>query len=48
MGVLPSLQAALFATVERLYGLRFVRIEDASLYHPDVELYEVRELPTSS
>lgn len=41
---LPVMQRALFATVEKLYGLRFVRVLDGPpLYHPDVELYEVRE-----
>ena len=41
---LPVMQKALFSTVEKLYGLRFVRVDDAPpLYHPDVELYEVRE-----
>ena len=42
---LPVMQRALFATVERLYGLRFVRVEEPPpLYHPDVELYEVRDV----
>jgi len=44
---LPAMQRALFSTAERLFGLRFVRIDVAAkgieLYHPDVELYEVRE-----
>ena len=38
-----AIQAALFATAERLYGLRFVKVDGVELYHPDVELYEVRE-----
>lgn len=44
---LPSMQRALFDTAEKLFGLRFVRVDLAAkgieLYHPDVELYEVRE-----
>ena len=44
---LPAMQCALFSTAERLFGLRFVRVDltahGIELYHPDVELYEVRE-----
>jgi len=40
---LPSMQKALFSTVEKLFGLRFIRVPDAVAYHPDVETYEVRE-----
>eukprot|EP00966_Prymnesium_polylepis_P070232 1632617-Prymnesium_polylepis.1 len=44
---LPAMQRALFSTAERLFGLRFVRVDVVAmgieLYHPDVELYEVRE-----
>ena len=40
---LPCMQKALFGTVEKLFGLRFVRVPEAVSYHPDVETYEVRE-----
>jgi len=44
---LQAMQRALFSTAEGLFGLRFVNVDLAAkgieLYHPDVELYEVRE-----
>ena len=44
---LPAMQRALFSTAHRLFGLRFVKVdleaEGIELYHPEVELYEVRE-----
>lgn len=46
---LPVLQNALFSVCKRLYGLNFVRMEGVKAYHPDVEVWEVRELdPTKS
>uniref|UniRef100_A0A7S0Q1G9 Peptidase M3A/M3B catalytic domain-containing protein n=1 Tax=Coccolithus braarudii TaxID=221442 RepID=A0A7S0Q1G9_9EUKA len=48
---LEGMQAALFDTAERLFGLRFVKVDlaarEITLYHPDVELYEVRRAGTT-
>ena len=44
---LPGMQRALFDTAGKLFGLRFVKVDleakGITLYHPDVELYEVRQ-----
>ena len=45
---LPAMQTALFSVCERLYGLRFKRVANVVAYHPDVEVYEVRETVTGS
>jgi peptidyl-dipeptidase Dcp len=34
--------AAAFDCAERLFGVRFVKVEGLALYHPDVDAYEVR------
>jgi oligopeptidase A len=34
--------AGLFALTEEVFGLEYRRVEDARAWHPDVELYEVR------
>lgn len=33
----------IMAIARRLYGLRFHRVDDLPVYHPDVEVYEVRD-----
>jgi peptidyl-dipeptidase Dcp len=40
---LPAMQAALFDTCNKLYGIRFERVHDVVAHHPDAEVYEVRE-----
>jgi peptidyl-dipeptidase Dcp len=39
---LDKMHAALFWTAGQLYGLRFVKVEDVPVYHPDVSVYEVQ------
>ncbi|WP_158747748.1 M3 family metallopeptidase [Acidisphaera sp. L21] len=41
--VFDNIQQAAFDTATRLFGLTFSRIQDAPVYHPDVEAYEVRD-----
>jgi peptidyl-dipeptidase Dcp len=41
--VLENLQAAVFDTATRLFGLSFAPLPDAQVYHPDVRAYEVRD-----
>ncbi len=38
---LPAVRAGVFALAEKLYGLRFERVTDVPLYHPDVAVYAV-------
>ena len=40
---LENLQQAAFDTATRLFGLTFKKLEDAPVYHPDVQVYEVRD-----
>ena len=40
---LESVRAAVFDLANRLYGLQFERRDDIPVYHPDVEVYAVRE-----
>eukprot|EP00523_Entomoneis_sp_CCMP467_P005958 CAMPEP_0168733478 /NCGR_PEP_ID=MMETSP0724-20121128/8314_1 /TAXON_ID=265536 /ORGANISM="Amphiprora sp., Strain CCMP467" /LENGTH=683 /DNA_ID=CAMNT_0008780543 /DNA_START=129 /DNA_END=2180 /DNA_ORIENTATION=+ len=40
---LDSVRKAMFSVSERLFGLTYVLREDIQLYHPDVELFEVRK-----
>jgi peptidyl-dipeptidase Dcp len=40
---LDNMIAAMFDCAGRLFGLRFVEQANASLYHPDVRLWEVRD-----
>jgi peptidyl-dipeptidase Dcp len=39
---LPRMVEALFDCAQRLFGLRFVPLPGAPVYHPDVQAYEVR------
>ena len=39
--VFDAIQQAAFDTATRLFGVRFVPLPDAPLYHPDVRAYEV-------
>jgi peptidyl-dipeptidase Dcp len=41
--VLENLQAAVFDTATRLFGLTFTPRPDVPVYHPDVRIYEVRD-----
>jgi peptidyl-dipeptidase Dcp len=41
--VLENLQAAVFDTATRLFGLTFTPRPDVPAYHPDVRVYEVRD-----
>ena len=41
--VLENLQAAVFDTATRLFGLTFTARPDVPVYHPDVRVYEVRD-----
>lgn len=36
---LPDVRAGVFALTQKLYGLRFERVTDVPLYHPQVEVY---------
>ena len=38
---LPAMVAAAFDCAERLFGIRFVRRDDLTAYHADVQVYEV-------
>ena len=40
---LPNMVAAAFDCAERLFGIRFQRRPELQAYHPDVDVYEVRE-----
>jgi peptidyl-dipeptidase Dcp len=40
---LENLQWAAFDTANRLFGLRFFPLPEAPVYHPDVQVYEVRD-----
>ncbi len=40
---LPSVLGGLFGLIERLYGLRAVPVEQASVWHPDVRLYALQD-----
>ncbi len=40
--VLDNIQRAAFDTASRLFGISFVPLPDAPVYHPDVRAYEVR------
>ena len=39
-----GVRAATFQTAERLFGLKFRRMEGAPLYHPDVQAFEVLDM----
>ncbi len=38
---LDAVKTALFWSAERLHGLRFRRLDEATVYHPDVEAFQV-------
>ena len=38
---LPTVKAGMFALAERLYGIRFVRRDDVSVWHADVDYWDV-------
>ena len=40
---LEAVQAALFDLAGRLYGLKFRKLDDLPLYHPDVKVFEVTD-----
>jgi len=40
---LENVKQGIFALCEKLYGLRFVRLENLPLYNPEVQAYEVKE-----
>ena len=40
---LEAVQAAVFDLAHRLYGLRFLPLENLPVYHPDVRVFEVTE-----
>ena len=40
---LPNMVAAAFECAQRLFGLRFERRPDLAAYHPDVDVYQVRD-----
>ena len=40
---LPNMVAAAFDCAQRLFGLRFERRPDLAAYHPDVDVYQVRD-----
>lgn len=42
---LPAVRDGVFALAEKLYGLRFERVTDVPLYHPDVAVYAVSDGP---
>lgn len=46
---LDSVRESLFAVSGNLFGLRYSKVENVAAYHPDVDVYEVREtLPDGS
>jgi peptidyl-dipeptidase Dcp len=45
---LPAMVAAAFDCAERLFGIRFERREDLAGYHPDVQVYEVKDSASRS
>ncbi len=40
---LPRVLNGLFETVQRLYGITLELVEEGAVYHPDVQLYELKE-----
>lgn len=40
---LENVKKGIFTLCEKLYGLQFVRLDNLPLYHPEVQVYEVRE-----
>ena len=40
---LENVKQGIFALCEKLYGLRFAKLEDLPVYHPEVQIYEVKE-----
>ena len=40
---LPNMVAAAFECAQRLFGVRFERRPDLAAYHPDVDVYQVRD-----
>lgn len=40
---LENVKQGIFALCEKLYGLRFARLENLPLYNPEVQAYEVKE-----
>ena len=40
---LENVKRGIFTLCEKLYGLQFVKLEGLPLYHPEVQVYEVRE-----
>lgn len=40
---LDNVRQGIFALCDKLYGLKFIALPDLPRYHPDVQVYEVRE-----
>ena len=40
---LESVKQGIFLLCEKLYGLRFAKLEGVPVYHPEVQVYEVKE-----
>lgn len=40
---LENVKAGIFTLCEKLYGLKFIRLDNVPLYHSEVQVYEVRE-----
>jgi peptidyl-dipeptidase Dcp len=40
---LENVKQGIFTLCEKLYGLKFVKLENLPVYHPEVQLYEVKE-----
>jgi peptidyl-dipeptidase Dcp len=40
---LENVKQGIFTLCDKLYGLRFVRLENLPVYHPEVQVYEVKE-----
>ena len=40
---LENVKQGIFALCEKLYGLRFAKLEGLAVYHPEVQVYDVKE-----
>lgn len=40
---LENVKKGIFTLCEKLYGLQFIKLDNLPLYHPEVQVYEVRE-----